>query len=72
VVLQVNRLADADQAQVGFKAATTLNRKDYDITWNRALDAGGWVLADEVEVSITLRTVRDGGPHHTSVAVPTP
>ena len=61
VVLQVTQLGDADQAQVGFKTATTFNRKDYNITWNRALDTGGWVLADEVEVSVSLRTVRDGG-----------
>jgi polyisoprenoid-binding protein YceI len=59
VVLPVTRVGEGDQADAVFTTVTTLNRKDYSITWNRALDTGGWVLADEVEVSITLRTVPD-------------
>ena len=39
---------------VGFEAKTKLNRKDFDISWNRTLDAGGVVLGDEVDVTITL------------------
>jgi polyisoprenoid-binding protein YceI len=40
----------------GFELATTINRKDYGIVWNRALDAGGTLLSDEVEVRISLQT----------------
>jgi polyisoprenoid-binding protein YceI len=40
--------------KVGFEATTKLNRKDYGITWNRALDAGGVVVSDEVQVTINL------------------
>ena len=29
----------------GFEATTTLNRKDFGIVWNKALDAGGTVLS---------------------------
>jgi len=61
IVLPVTRIGESDQPEAVFKTETTLNRKDYNITWNRALDTGGWVLADEVEVSITVRTVRDAG-----------
>lgn len=38
----------------GFEIETTLNRKDYGIVWNRALDEGGFMLSDEVKVSINL------------------
>jgi polyisoprenoid-binding protein YceI len=40
--------------KVGFEATAKLNRKDYGITWNRALDAGGVVVSDEVQVTINL------------------
>lgn len=39
----------------GFDIETTLDRKDYNITWNRLLDEGGLLLGDEVKVRITLR-----------------
>jgi polyisoprenoid-binding protein YceI len=37
---------------------TRLNRKDYGINWNKALDAGGFVLADDVDITINLETVK--------------
>jgi polyisoprenoid-binding protein YceI len=40
--------------KVGFETTTTLNRKDYGVSWNRALDAGGVVVSDEVQVTINL------------------
>jgi len=43
----------------GFETAVTLNRKDFGITWNRTLDAGGVLLGDEVYVSIDLETRKE-------------
>jgi polyisoprenoid-binding protein YceI len=40
--------------KAGFSADFTLDRKDYGIVWNRALDAGGTVLGDEVFVSVNI------------------
>ena len=40
--------------KAGFSADFTLNRKDYGIVWNRALDAGGTVLGDDVLVSVNI------------------
>ncbi|HEX6097520.1 MAG TPA: YceI family protein [Thermoanaerobaculia bacterium] len=40
--------------KAGFEIETTLNRKDYGITWNRALDEGGFMLSDDVKVTINL------------------
>jgi polyisoprenoid-binding protein YceI len=38
----------------GFEIETTLDRKDYNITWNRVLDEGGVLLGDDVKVTIEL------------------
>jgi polyisoprenoid-binding protein YceI len=40
--------------KAGFSADFTLNRKDYGIVWNRALDNGGTVLGDDVFISINI------------------
>src|SRR5947209_15201033 len=44
--------------RVGFSLATTVNRKDYGVIWNRALDNGGYMLGDDVEVNIAVEAVR--------------
>lgn len=38
----------------GFSTEFTVDRKDYGITWNRALDNGGAVLGEEVEIGISV------------------
>ena len=38
----------------GFTATGTLNRKDFGINWNRALDQGGAMLADDVNLIIDI------------------
>jgi polyisoprenoid-binding protein YceI len=43
--------------RVSFEAETKLNRKDYDLTWNQALEAGGFILGDEVKLEIGLEAV---------------
>ena len=44
--------------KAGFEITTTLDRKDYNITWNRVLDEGGFLLGDEVKVTIELEMGR--------------
>lgn len=36
----------------GVVASTTINRKDFGLSWNKALDAGGLAVGDEVTISI--------------------
>lgn len=36
-----------------FEATAQLNRKDFGIVWNKALDSGGMMLSDEVKITIT-------------------
>lgn len=42
------------EARIGATATTTINRKDFGVTWNRALDGGGVVVSDEVQLTIDL------------------
>ena len=44
--------------KAGFEAALTVNRKDFGMVWNAALDNGGVVLGDKVTVSIALEAVK--------------
>jgi polyisoprenoid-binding protein YceI len=44
--------------KVGFSAAGTLKRSDYGLTWNAALETGGFLVGDEVKVSIELQAVK--------------
>lgn len=44
--------------RAGFEAETTLNRKDFGIVWNKAVDNGGVLLGDDVKVNINLETVK--------------
>lgn len=55
--------------KAGFALTTKLNRKDYGIVWNRALDAGGVMLGDEVEVTVNIEAnKRKPAPAETPVA----
>jgi polyisoprenoid-binding protein YceI len=44
--------------RAGFEIATKLNRLDYGISWNRALEGGGTLLGDDVDVTIDFETVK--------------
>jgi polyisoprenoid-binding protein YceI len=44
--------------RVAFEIQTVLNRKDYGVSWNRALDTGGVVVSDEVNVTINVEAVK--------------
>jgi polyisoprenoid-binding protein YceI len=42
----------------GFTAQTKINRKDWGLTWNVALETGGMLVGDEVTISIELELVK--------------
>ena len=44
--------------KAGFEISTTIDRKEFGISWNRALDTGGVILGDDVEISINLEVAR--------------
>ena len=43
--------------RAGYQLTTTVDRKDYGISWNKTLDNGGLILGNEVEISIDLEVV---------------
>ncbi|MCU1550979.1 MAG: polyisoprenoid-binding protein [Glaciihabitans sp.] len=45
------------QTKAGATASTKINRKDFGVNWNMALEGGGFTLGDEVTVNIELEVV---------------
>ncbi len=41
--------------KVAFEAEITLNRKDYGLNWNAALETGGFLVGDDVKVSLSIQ-----------------
>lgn len=41
--------------RIGFKATTSINRYDYDVKWNKALDAGGWLVGEKVSIILDVQ-----------------
>lgn len=42
----------------GFNGATVINRKDWNLTWNKALETGGWLVSDDINIDIELELVK--------------
>lgn len=42
----------------GFTAATRINRKDWDLSWNVALETGGWLVGEEIKIELELEIVK--------------
>jgi len=40
--------------KVGFSLNGVINRKDFGLNWNKAMETGGFVVGDEVKISIDL------------------
>lgn len=41
--------------KVGFEAELTMNRKDFGLHWNAALETGGFLVGDEVKVMLSIQ-----------------
>jgi len=44
--------------RVGFTATASINRKDFGLTWNQALETGGVLVADRVDIEIELQAIQ--------------
>ncbi len=44
--------------RVAFVASTTINRKDFGVSWNKVLDTGGLIVGDEVRIQIELEAIQ--------------
>jgi polyisoprenoid-binding protein YceI len=52
----------------GVSASTTISRKDFGLTWNVALETGGWLVGDEVKIAVDLQLVLQQQPEAETVA----
>ncbi len=43
------------QQKAGFEAETSLNRKDFGLNWNAALETGGFLVGDEVKINLSIQ-----------------
>jgi polyisoprenoid-binding protein YceI len=45
--------------RMAFEAKGKINRKDFGLVWNQALEAGGFVLGDDIKMSIEVELVKN-------------
>jgi len=45
-------------ARIGISATTRINRKDFGLTWNAALETGGILVGDDVNISLDVEFVK--------------
>jgi hypothetical protein len=43
--------------RAGFSASTVINRHDYGLNWNKALETGGFVVGDDVTITLEIQGV---------------
>jgi len=43
----------------GFTAHTTINRKDFGLSWNVALESGGFLVSDSIKVNLEIEALAD-------------
>jgi polyisoprenoid-binding protein YceI len=62
VVLDVDGPTDPVTVQnaqrVGATATTRINRQDFGVSWSRSMDGGGYVVSDEVKITIELELIK--------------
>jgi polyisoprenoid-binding protein YceI len=44
--------------RIGLSASTKINRKDFGLTWNTALETGGILVGDEVTITLDVEAVQ--------------
>lgn len=44
--------------RAGFEGKTEISRKDFGLTWNVALETGGWLVSDEIKIHLDLSAIK--------------
>ncbi len=62
VVIDVEYLGEATDPfgaqRIAFEGRTTISRKDYGLTWNAALEAGGVLVGDKITINLEIEAVK--------------
>ena len=45
--------------RIGFEGSVTVNRKDWDLTWNAALETGGVLVSDKIKLEFDVSAIRN-------------
>ena len=43
--------------RIGFEGSTTLSRKDWGLTWNAALETGGFLVSDKIKLEFDISAI---------------
>jgi polyisoprenoid-binding protein YceI len=54
-------------SRIGFDGSTIINRTDFGVTWNAALETGGFLVGDKIALEFEISAIKQNG-----VADPTP
>jgi len=46
------------KCQGGFEGGATLNRKDWGLVWNAALETGGFLVSDKIKLVLEIEAAR--------------
>lgn len=46
--------------RIGSAASTKINRRDFGLHWNAALEAGGFLVGDEITISLDIQFIKTG------------
>ncbi len=49
------------RSRIGASATLKISRKDFGMTWNRVIEAGGVTVSDEVAITLDVELVRSAG-----------
>ena len=63
VVLDTRHLGEANhpfskKIAAAFRAETAIDRRDFGVTWNAAMDTGGAYLGERVQISLSIMAIR--------------
>jgi polyisoprenoid-binding protein YceI len=47
-------------SRIGLEGSTTINRQDFGITWNAALETGGFLVSDRITLEFEISAVKQG------------
>jgi polyisoprenoid-binding protein YceI len=57
--------------RAAFNAEAKISRKAFGLTWNVALESGGWLVGDEIRISIDLAVLQaEAAVEETASAIP--
>ncbi|MDX1920961.1 MAG: YceI family protein [Candidatus Caenarcaniphilales bacterium] len=63
VVLKVEHLGDVKDPwgneRSAFSATTKINRKDYGLSWNKAMETGGVIVGEEVSINLEVEGIKE-------------